>query len=538
MMMPAHTCRALFGSSSTKGFNFESEQLRFVKNNWRATVHLILTFHREKFHDVEAASKPGDCIRKMLDLKWMHAWLATAAVALLLANTGCSNSSDDSNSANLPISSYEISTPQFQEVTGPGVPSTSAGDLSSVGYLEREFLMMGTAQTYSGTANVAAKSTGASVPYTTRILVRAPADPSKFSGRVLVEPFNTSGPELDAVWELIHEVLTAHGDVWIGVTERAATIPQLQHYDGARYAALNLPSNDLAWDILSQVGIGVGSSGAGSPLGELKVAHIYMSGYSQSGIETATYASAISEGARVKNGTTVYDGFLVMGRSGSMTPLESGVVSLPAFEHIPLGQSSAPIVDLETQTDVQGFETTVYSSPSGAEVRRSDANESNDRYRLREIAGAPHAAEIPGCGAGSTFPVPAFARAAWAGLVDWVEADHVPAEFDVLATDSIGPVSPVTLDEYGNARGGARSPWIDVPLSTYAANSPGSVICQLVGLETPFDPATVAGLYTDANDYNTRFTQSLDKAIENGLLLQSERQAILDKANARAMQYF
>ncbi len=38
------------------------------------------------------------------------------------------------------------------------------------------------------------------------------------------------------------------------MTERSSSVEQLQTFDAVRYAGLLLPSNDLAWDILRQVG--------------------------------------------------------------------------------------------------------------------------------------------------------------------------------------------------------------------------------------------------------------------------------------------
>jgi len=60
-------------------------------------------------------------------------------------------------------------------------------DLAKIGYVEQEFLVTGNANVYDWMADgsLAVKSAGA--PYTTRILVRRPANASRFSGAVLVE---------------------------------------------------------------------------------------------------------------------------------------------------------------------------------------------------------------------------------------------------------------------------------------------------------------------------------------------------------------
>ena len=463
-------------------------------------------------------------------------------VAGLLAGACSSSSESGSTSTTMVRTSgpaqpaFDVSGVSFAEVTEPGEPVLSAGEtLEEIDYSETEHLMSGTAGTYEGAANEPATATGTSTPYTTRILVRLPSEPERFSGRVVVEPLNTSaGAENDVVWKQVYETFASEGDGWIGVTERSTSPPLLVEAVPGRYDALQLQTNGLAWDILSQLGGVLKAEVPSSPLGSLDVEHVYMGGFSQSGIETGTYSSSISDGALMDDGTTVYDGFLVMARSGSLTPLESGTALAPAFEHLPLGKSSAPVVDLETQTDVQGFETDEYTSPSGAEVRRADADVEGDRYALREIPGAPHAPSISGCGDGSTFPTSSFVRAAWVALTRWVEEGEVPMQMARIDTRSIGTVSPVAVDAVGNAEGGARSPWVDVPLSTYEGNSPGGVFCQLAGLETPLDASVLATLYPDADAYLAEFEQSLDDPISAGLILESERDELIADASAKA----
>jgi len=61
------------------------------------------------------------------------------------------------------------------------------------------------------------------VPYTTRLLVRYPADPAKFNGTVVVEWLNdTTGGDQDPVWsEIYHEVLS-RGTPTLGCRRRPA----------------------------------------------------------------------------------------------------------------------------------------------------------------------------------------------------------------------------------------------------------------------------------------------------------------------------
>ena len=116
-------------------------------------------------------------------------------------------------------------------------------------------------------------------PYVTRILVRRPQDARRFSGVVIVEPFNqSSGVDLPIMWAQSHEQFIADGHAWVGVTVKPSTVHALKRFDAIRYASLALanprpaPScetarinplsgpatvadeSGLAWDLLSQLG--------------------------------------------------------------------------------------------------------------------------------------------------------------------------------------------------------------------------------------------------------------------------------------------
>src|SRR6476619_3083252 len=63
-------------------------------------------------------------------------------------------------------------------------------DLSKYGYVEEEFIVSGTANVYDWAADGALTVKTPGVPYGTRILVRRPVDPGRFSGDVIVESLN------------------------------------------------------------------------------------------------------------------------------------------------------------------------------------------------------------------------------------------------------------------------------------------------------------------------------------------------------------
>jgi hypothetical protein len=426
---------------------------------------------------------------------------------------------------------------QVTEISA-GTPANARPDeLTGARYTETEHLVSGTAELYSGPSQGPATATGQGQPFTTRILVRKPPA-REFSGRVVVEPFNTSGTrDSDAAWGMIGARLVENGDAWIGVSVRHSSVDALRGGDGQRYAALSIPSNGQTWDMLTQLAQLVRADTAPNPLEGLPVDRVYMTGYSQCAIDVATYANAINPLARRRDGAPLYDGYLLMGRAGSATPLDSGDAFLPAFEIRPVGRASSPIVDVESQGDAQGFSVTGYTSAGGASVRRADADQPKDRFRLYEVPGASHAAKIPSCAhAGTTFPLRYVERAALTNLYRWAERGTPPPRAPRIATEVIDTVSTPAVDGDGNARGGLRTPFLDEALSRYEPSDAPGPLCALAGVETPLDAATLAARYPSADAYVREFTAELDRAIERRTLLRADRAAILAEAEAKAAQ--
>ena len=338
---------------------------------------------------------------------------------------------------------------------GSGTPATSrASELAGTGYTETEYFMSGNADMYSGSSGAPATPTGQQVPYTTRILVRTPTA-TKFSGRVMVEPFNTSGTnELDAAWTVIGSRLVENGDAWIGVTTRYSSVGALNERDAARYASLKLASTGQTWGILTDIARLVRSGGQQSPLRGLAIKRVYMAGYSQSAVDIVTYANAINPLETRAGGGYLYEGYLIMGRDASATPLDAGAEFLPKFEFRPDGKGTSPIINVETQTDAQGFSVPAYTNPGGASVRRADSDARTDRFRLYEIPGASHAPKIPTCDhQGTSFPLRYFERAALTNLYAWSEHGTVPPRTPRITMTTIDTVSTPSLDADGNAAG-------------------------------------------------------------------------------------
>lgn len=424
----------------------------------------------------------------------------------------------------------------FPETSATRPPSEFDHDLPefSEDYTEVEYLLAGTANRYTGPAIGPPTVVSGGHRYVTRVLARYPKDPSRFSGRVVVEPFNTTyGLDRDALWLHVAGLLQAQGDAWIGITERATSATQLKGFHPQRYADVEIGSNDLAWDLLAAIGRILKEGGEHSPLRHLPVRHVYLGGYSQSGVDTATFAAAFGALTR-----PAYDGFFPACHAASLTPLAIGE-GLPRFEYAPIPPSPVPIVEIQPQSDVEGFAADGFVNPGSASVRREDADAPGDRFRLYEIAGAPHAAKIPGCdGGGSSFPMSAFVRAALRNLFRWAEDDIAPPSAPRIALGVDGQVAEAAVDRFGNAIGGVPSAFLDAPLARYEAHSTPGPLCKLAGREVPLPHEVLVERYGDLQTYLTEFTISLDATIRAGYLVKEDRAELLKDQTAKAHTAF
>lgn len=451
---------------------------------------------------------------------------------------------------------------------GNGVPqrSATAPDARSPlpdGYAETEYFLEGSSSVYAGPATGPATLESTDHHFATRLLVRAPADATEFSETVWVEPLNTTGGgDFDAVWGSIGPLVAERGDAWVGVTVRAGQVERLQTFDPVRYADMDLPENTYAWEILRQVGALLKSNDPNNPIDGLRAERVYMVGYSQSAVDVATFMLAFNGVTRRANGKAIYDGYLIGGRQANLSPLQSGDTIIPQFEYGKIEDVDVPVIDVEAQADVEGFSVEVptalaqseglagadeidtptftYTTPGGATVRRPDSNRKIDHFRLFEIAGASHGTGgSPECTDGSSsFPIALFIRAAAARLADWAENGAAPPQGPRIQLATRDDVSDSKADEDGNAVGGVRSPFVDVPLSHYEPHSGPAPTCKLRGVETPLGADVIAERYGDAARYMKEFTKSLDRTIEAGFLLEIDRDAILDAQSVRASAVF
>ena len=124
-------------------------------------------------------------------------------------------------------------------------------------------------------------------------------------------------------------------------------------------------------------------------------------------------------------------------------------------------------------------------------------------------------------------------QAAIANLNTWVRrGEPAPTAPPIALTDADPP--RLDLDENGLAKGGVRTPWVDVPIAkTSGIAGDESGMSFLFGSGEMFDTAALRALYPRGSaEYRERFTEALDCAIDSGFIRPADRSEILELAAA------
>jgi hypothetical protein len=462
----------------------------------------------------------------------------------------------------------ETPVPAVRAMEGDPPILIPAYPLASVGYAEQEFLVEGVARSFALTGERTADgrwsvTEDAEAPYVTRILVRRPIDPAAFSGTVAVEWNNVSaGVDVSPDWSLLQRELTGRGHIWVGVSVQKAGIDGGGMVDGFhlkllapdRYGLLNHPGDAWSFDIFSQVGALLRSPSAAA-LGVAGAERLIALGESQSAFFLVTYINAIDAEAQV------YDGFFVHGRGASGVSLGGAWASgrqvddevrsvLRAVPERIRDDARVPVLVLQSETDVVVLGGGAPAQPDG------------EHLRLWELAGASHVdtytlvasarddgrlapaafAELMKPTTTLMFATTAFpvnsgpqqhyvGQAALDALVGWAAGGPPPPTAPRLELDAEQRLVP---GEHGIARGGIRTPWVDVPTATLSGlGQTGEGFAVLAGRTDPFDQQTLDRLYPGGRaDYLDRFAASLDATIAAGFLRPEDRAEILALAEA------
>lgn len=360
----------------------------------------------------------------------------------------------------------------------------------------------------SGTAN--------GEPYVTRMAIRRPAAGIPFSGIVVAEAMHAGGRSLVFEWSR-HSIVTRN-HLAVEIPHSAGNITLLRAFNDARYKTLSVSAGQ-ANEIIAQIGRLIKSRSG--PFASYDVRHVTLMGTSASSGTVRAYFDA-HKTVRMPGGGPIFDGFLLTSTNGN-TPL-------PVVD--------VPVIQMPTQTEVATW------AEAGIKYRRPDSDEPGNRFRLYEVAGMPHnylrdrrqprpttelggtAVEDPCTLQVSDFPAGAFTALALNHLIEWIANGRTPPRAPVIAVDqdASNDGSFLALDQFGNAKGGIRNVWVDVPIATYGVfgvgRSPESDrLCRLAGTKVPLPESTLRTLYRNREDYLARANRRLDELIREGWFL-------------------
>lgn len=464
---------------------------------------------------------------------------------------------------------------------GTVVNQTEPIDLTSVNYLEEEYFLSGKANVYKWDKPGTAEIRTPDVPYTNRIMVRKPADPKRFSGNVYVEIVNsTSTYDCAVLWYACHEKFLRDGDIYIGITSKPIAVRALKKNNPVRYASLSwenpLPpgqrgtnpgdymppgvlgsfpdsEDGLIWDMISQTSALLRRPGDGNPIRQYSVEKVYCIGASQSAVVLSTYINAIHPMTKLANGKPVFDGYmLTVGAYPLQINQDAPVLFPPGDERIII-RCEVPVIRIMSESDFR----TMGPWPFLA-ARREDSDLPEDKFRLYEVPGSSHTnyytiffrsgkEELATIGQvppdlsrihPNNFPFHYLFNGALLNLDRWVRegipapvAPRILIDEELTEIDPYGNRVPVVIrDQFGNALGGLRTPYLDVPVATYTSTTPQN---PLMGQIFAFSPVRLRELYGDHAGYMKRFVARVDEMVKERWITYTDGERMKQEARQR-----
>jgi hypothetical protein len=342
--------------------------------------------------------------------------------------------------------------------------------------------------------------TAAGAPYKTRIIIRRPENSTAFSGTVVAEAQHAGGRSLIFEWSRVSILTRNH--VFAEIVHSPNNIQQLKTFNADRYGSLSIAMGQSN-EIIAQFGRWLKS--ASGPLAGYNVKRVTLMGTSASSQTVRNYLSVHGD-QRMPDGKPIFDGYLLTSTLGN-TPL-------PIID--------VPIIQMPTQTEVAMY------AAQGNGYRRADSDAPGNLFRLYEVAGMPHnnSRENPGflndpCTLPVTdFPAGAFTALGLHYLIAWIADGKAPPHAPPIAVEN----GAVAVDEYGNAKGGVRSVFVDVPIAANGVLAKGKTpaqdrLCQLGGTKVMLPDATLKNLYKNSAGYQDRVNKRLDALVKEGWFL-------------------
>jgi hypothetical protein len=467
--------------------------------------------------------------------------LAAAAAMLLSA---CSSAPLSTPWSAAPARSVAaIPTPRVSGPVASDVPGSSSRNytffatdmaLSARGYVEEEFFVEGRANVYDTPLVVSnptlpptrfANVVKSDVPYRTRVVVRRPADPSRFNGTVVVEWVNvTDGFDGEYFWVQSKDHLLRKGYAYVALSAQDSSISvtplSLKKFSPARYGSIDVtgggtaPLDGLSYDIFAQASQAVRNAPA--LLGGMPVRKVIGVGMSQSGLRLGVYLNYLHMRA------PVYDAFLIQ----VMNPALRDDLATPVIKV--LSETEATPVQLSVAQDDTPTRRSWWVAGASHGDTMQRVGRTGVRIRDLGLANTPN----DSC-AGATTPMRSrvplrhVLNAAVESLQLQITRGTPPPSAPPLATEFRSFAVSLARDEHGNGRGGVRLAHVEVP----TARTNGQE-CGAPGAWVPFDDAKLAALYPSHAAYVARVKAAVDASVKAGFVLPEDAAETIAEAEA------
>jgi hypothetical protein len=485
-----------------------------------------------------------------------------------------------------PTSPVTVSLPDdlLGEMHVPGIRLVA--DLEQP-YVEEEFLISGDATVYNYASDPPVRGEiveqGPPLPYTTRIVILRPDEAAAFNGTLVIEWFNsTAGFDTAPVWDASAEYFAREGIVYVGLSNANTSFGSIggaldflrdgcslfgimPPTCGTRYASLSMDEPGQAYEMASQIANLLKSDSPDNPLPPgFDVERLFHAGQSQQGGSMITYASAFHFLSPFN------DGYFVQAAS-SARPINFGTpCEDPAALEYP---DCTPTLQGDQRRVRTDLPVPVYRVMTESDVdRRAMADdtrqEDTDTFRYYEVPGTAHLtvhedievlpaaiAAIFGLGPGPLFledtcqfPLNTLAdgpvlggyvyNAMWRNMEWQVRYGIRPPHGDLIEVAD----GEIARDEFGNALGGIRLPYLNVPIASYGFPNvvdPGlpaflqpllGLACALSGTVTDFDQETLDELYPRHSKYVLKVKHSAWRLLRGRFLLYEDSAAIIQEA--------
>jgi len=307
-------------------------------------------------------------------------------------------------------------------------------------------------------------------------------------------------------------------------------------------------------------------SGSG-PLAGYKVAALLQTSQTPTHF---VYIRTFQKNARLGNGKPVYDGHLLKSVR-TAEPLSTCAPPVKPNDFLTIDSVGVPVIQVIAEGDYR----------FGLGGRRPDSDKPDDPYRRYDLPGVAHADRKgyenalpartdlwnlglftqpgrplpPGIDNSIDFEDPLLPmkdrlctpvgkvadqpiltyifHGAFANLETWVRSGTPAPRGEPMQVSNAGtPDAALVYDRFGNALGGIRTTYVDVPAATHHAIHKGPGTCGAWGWTEPFSWERMRSLYGDPQGYYAKVNASVDKAVKERWLSAKDGEKIRSEARS------